>query len=281
MRPDPLTPFPRRKGGTGFRRGLAAAAILFAFSSAAIVPAETPEEKGLRIAVEADRRDLGWGDFKADLQMVLKNQQGQESERKLSMQGLENPDPDDGDKTMVVFDEPRDVKGTALMTFTHIAQPDDQWLFLPALKRVKRISSSNKSGPFVGSEFAYEDLTSQEVKKYSYKWLRDEPCGDLTCFVIERYPEYENSGYTRQIVWIDQDEYRVHKVEYYDRKNELLKTLNLTDYKKYLDKYWRALTLTMVNQQTGKSTMLKWSGYEFKVGLTEDDFTKTRLKRMR
>jgi outer membrane lipoprotein-sorting protein len=257
------------------------ALILVSLAGAVAVHAETPEEKGLKIAEEADRRDRGWGDFKAEMKMVLKNKQGQVSERQLRMQGLENPDTNDGDKTMVVFDEPRDVKGTALMTYTHILQPDDQWLFLPALKRVKRISSSNKSGPFVGSEFAYEDLTSQEVKKYSYKWLRDEPCDGLTCFVVERYPEYENSGYTRQVVWLDGDEYRVRKVEYYDRKNELLKTLTLTDYERYLDKHWRALDLTMVNQQTGKSTTLSWSGYQFKVGLTDDDFTKTRLTRMR
>ncbi len=263
------------------RACLAVGVLFCAVFLATAVPAETPEEKGQEIAEEADRRDLGWGDFRGNMKMVLKNQQGQVSERQLRMQGLENPSSDEGDKSMVIFDEPRDVKGTALMTYTHILVPDDQWLFLPALKRVKRISSSNKSGPFVGSEFAYEDLTSQEVEKYSYKWQREEPCGSLTCFVVERYPLYENSGYTRQTVWIDRDEYRPQKVEYYDRKNELLKTLTLTDYKKYLAKHWRAHTLTMVNEQTGKSTTLSWSGYEFKVGLTDEDFTETTLKRMR
>jgi hypothetical protein len=222
---------------------------------------QTPEEKGLQIAEEAERRDTGFGDFRAQLKMVLKNRQEQTSERGLRMEGLEDTNPDEGDKTMVIFDEPRDVKGVSLMTFTHILQPDDQWLFLPALKRVKRISSSNKSGPFAGSEFAYEDLTSQEVKKFTYKWLRD--------------------GYTRQIVWIDQAEYRPQKVEYYDRKNELLKILTMTEYKQYLDKFWRAHNLEMINQQTGKSTTLTWSNYEFKVGLSDDDFTQNRLKRMR
>lgn len=262
------------------RAPLAVALALVTFLPAA-PRAETAEEKGLRIAEETDRRDAGFGDFRAELVMVLRNRQGQESERQLRIEGLENPDPDDGDKSMVVFDAPRDVKGTALLTFTHINEPDDQWLFLPALKRVKRISSSNKSGPFVGSEFAYEDLTSQEVKKYSYKWLRDEPCGDLTCFVIERYPQYEGSGYTRQVVWIDQDQYRPQKIEYYDRKNDLLKTLTLGDYRQYLGKHWRAHQLAMVNHQTGKSTTLTWKSYDFKVGLAADDFTQSRLKRMR
>lgn len=255
--------------------------LVLLLSWGATAVAETAQEKGLQIAEEADRRDQGFGDWRAELKMILGNRHGETSERELRMQGLENPDPKDGDKSMIVFDKPRDVKGTALLTYTHILESDDQWLYLPALKRVKRISSNNKSGPFMGSEFAYEDFTSQEVAKYKYKWLRDEPCGELTCFVVERIPQYENSGYTREVTWVDQNEYRVQRVDFYDRKNALLKTLHLKDYRRYLDKYWRALNLFMENHQTGKTTRLTWSDYEFRVGLGEEDFTKARLKRMR
>ena len=134
--------------------------------------AETPEQKGLSIAQEADRRDSGFGSYTNDVKMILRNKQGQESVREIRSKTLEVEG--DGDKSLVIFDKPRDVAGTALLSFTHKEGPDDQWLYLPALKRVKRISSSNKSGPFMGSEFAYEDLGSQEVDKYTYKWLRDE-----------------------------------------------------------------------------------------------------------
>ena len=125
-----------------------------------------------------------------------------------------------GDRSLVVFDSPRDIKGTALLSHAQILDPDDQWLFLPALKRVKRISSTNKSGPFVGSEFAFEDFTATELNKYSYKWLRSEACGEMTCDVVERYPRYENSGYTKQIAWIDQSVYQVRQLDFYDRKHE-------------------------------------------------------------
>jgi outer membrane lipoprotein-sorting protein len=262
------------------RDGLFFATVLLAVSATQVV-AETPEEKGLQIAQEADRRDQGFGDWRAELKMILGNRHGESSTRELRMQGLESPDQKDGDKSMIVFDKPRDVKGTALLTYTHVLEPDDQWLYLPALKRVKRISSNNKSGPFMGSEFAYEDFTSQEVAKYKYKWLRDEPCGELTCFVVERIPQYENSGYTRETTWVDQTEYRIQRVDFYDRKDSLLKTLRLEDYRQYLDKYWRAHDLSMENHQTGKTTRLSWSDYEFRVGLEESDFTKDRLKRMR
>ena len=171
--------------------------------------AETPEEKGLAIAEEMDHRDRGWGDQRADLVMTLRNRQGQESRRALRVSTLEVDG--DGDKSLTVFDSPRDVKGTAFLSFTHAAKPDDQWLYLPALKRVKRISSANKSGPFMGSEFAYEDLASQEVDKYRYKWLRDETLDGRRTMVLERYPEYPHSGYTRQIAWIDAEMWQLVK----------------------------------------------------------------------
>ncbi len=133
----------------------------------------------------------------------------------------------------------------------------------------------------MGSEFAYEDLSSQELEKYSYKWLKDEPCGDLQCYVIERVPAYKHSGYKRMVSWVDQTEYRAMKVEYFDRKNSKLKTLILSDYNEYLNQYWRPGDMFMENHQTGKNTRLEWKNYQFKTGLTEKDFNKNALKRIR
>jgi outer membrane lipoprotein-sorting protein len=172
--------------------------------------------------------------------------------------------------------------GTAFLNYTHKNTDDDQWLYLPALKRVKRISSRNKSGSFMGSEFAYEDIASQEIEKYTYKWLRDEMFENMQCFVVERYPvDRKNSGYKRQVIWIDKDEYRTWQVEYYDRKDALLKTLRMSDYKKHNDAYWRPAAMNMLNHQTGKSTELQFSDYRFNVGLTENDFNKNTLKRVK
>jgi hypothetical protein len=240
---------------------------------------QTPEEKGKQIAIQADKTDQGWHDNKSVSKMILRNKHGQESVRKLRRQALEINEPGLGDKSITVFDEPRDIEGTALLSHTKILKPDDQWLYLPAVKRVKRISSKNKSGPFVGSEFAYEDLLSQEVDKYSYKWIKDEKCGELECYVVERYPLYENSGYKKQVVWWDKDEYRVQKIDFYDRKNSLLKTLVYSDYKQYLDKFWRADLFIMKNHQTGKSTDIVFESWEFGLGQDESQFTASRLKR--
>lgn len=245
-----------------------------------ILYAESPEEKGLAIAHEADRRESGFRDVSSDMLMVLRNRHGQESIRNIRIKVLEVEG--DGDKSLTIFDNPRDVKGTAFLNYTHKHEDDDQWLYLPALKRIKRISSRNKSGSFMGSEFSYEDISSQEVEKYTFTWIRDERSEERDCFVVERYPvDKEYSGYTRQVMWIDKSEYRVWKIEYYDRKDSLLKTLAFSNYRKYLGQFWRAHEMNMVNHQTGKSTQLQWSNFQFRTGLSERDFDKNSLKRAR
>lgn len=239
--------------------------------------AETPEEKGLKIAQETKARNTGWGDSEASMTMILRNEAGKETIRKVRSKSLEVQD--DGDKGLSIFDEPRDVKGTAFLSFTHIEGNDDQWLYLPALKRVKRISSSNKSGPWMGSEFANEDLTSFEIAKYKYKFLRDDVIDGDKVFVSEMYPQYKNSGYNKVIVWVDQDHYRVRKIEYFDTHNKPLKVMEFSDYRQYLNKFWRAHKQLMTNSQTGKSTEIQWNDYKFNVGLTDKDFNKSSLKR--
>lgn len=262
-----------------FNSLLLTALIAGPMAGIATAHAENEAAKGLAISEEAKRRDMGWQDMEAGMSMVLRNKQGQESVREVRLKSLEVDN--DGDKSLSVFDEPRDVKGTAFLSFSHPVGADDQWLYLPALKRVKRIASRNKSGPFMGSEFSYEDLSSFEVEKYTYKHLRDEACDLGECFVVEQYPVDVNSGYTRRVVWLDTTEYRLVKIEFYDRKNSPLKTLTYHGYKQYEGKHWRSDMMKMVNHQTGKSTDLKWSNYQFKNGLTDSDFNKNTLKRAR
>jgi outer membrane lipoprotein-sorting protein len=242
--------------------------------------ATAAEQRGFEVAARADRSDRGFGDSEVRLDMVLRNSAGKESSRTLEISTLEISDESLGDRSLVVFESPNDIKGTALLSHARILEPDDQWLFLPALKRVKRISSANKSGPFVGSEFAFEDFTALELNKYDYRWLEEETIDGLAMDVVERTPRYENSGYSRQVSWVDQDFSQVRKVEFYDRRGDLLKTLVLSDYREY-DGIWRSHRMMMTNHQTGKSTDLVYGEYAFNVGLDEDDFVRGRLSRLR
>ncbi len=242
----------------------------------------TAEELGKMIAQEADRRDIGWSTSSQKMTMKLTNAHGESVIREMRSKNLEIQEEGKGDWAITVFDTPADVEGTAFLSYTNILEPDDQWLYLPALKRVKRISSRNKSGPFVGSEFAFEDLSSREVEKYTYKYIGQEACGELECFKLEAYPAYEHSGYTKQVALIDTAEFRSQKIDFYNRRNALLKTLESSDYKQYLGQYWRPHTLFMQNHLTKKSTTLNFSEYMFKdPNVRESDFRKSALKRIR
>ncbi|MFQ5455729.1 MAG: outer membrane lipoprotein-sorting protein [Nitrospirota bacterium] len=253
--------------------------ILISFSSNNTW-ALSPEEKGRQIAIEADQRDMGWRSGKNDGIMILKNRNGQISTRKIRSRLLEGEK--DGDKFLIIFDHPPDIKGTAFLSYTHINRQDEQWLYLPALKRIKRIASNNQSGPFMGSEFAYEDIISQEVDNYTYKYLRDEKLNGLDCFVVERYPVDPNSSYKRHVVWYDKEEYRMQKNDLYDRyNNRLIKTLTFIGHRLYLNKYWRADEYHMVNHITGKETVFVWKNRGLHSGYTARDFTKNSLKSVR
>lgn len=251
--------------------------ILMVFSSDSY--ARSAQEKGLAIAKERKFRDMGWGDSSGNMSMILRNAQGDEVERKMRIKSLELIG--DGDKGLTIFEQPKDVKGTAFLSFSHANEPDDQWMFLPKLSKVKRIRSRNKSGPFMGSEFAFEDMTSFEIEKFEFKYLRDETFEGQTSFVLQQVPTDKNSGYSKQIIWVDKKHYRVLKVEFYDRKGSFLKKLVNYEFALYLDKYWRPMRIEMFNEQNGKSTDLITHQLMLNTGLADNDFNKGTLKNVR
>ena len=240
---------------------------------------KTPEEQGRNVFVTQDAMDLGFHDSIVWMTMTLINAAGQESKREMSFQTFEMKD--DGDKTLITFQHPRDIKGTGLLSYEHIQKDDDQWLYLPALKRVKRIASKNKSGSFVGSEFSYEDLSSFHPEKYGYKYLREDQYEGKPAWVIERFPKDPNSGYTKIISWVDQSNYQTVKQEYFDRKGSPLKVQYMKENTKHLGKFWRPAEIIMDNLQTKKKTILKFSDWKFQQGLKESFFTKRSLERQR
>jgi len=240
---------------------------------------QSSQEKGLAIAKEIKARDLGWGNSQSEMIMTLRTKKGNEIIRQMRSKTLEVEN--DGDKGLTIFDTPLDVKGTSFLSFSHTLKPDDQWIYLPALKRVKRISSRNKSGPFLSSEFAFEDLSSFEVEKFEYNYLNDEVINGQDMFVVEMRPTDKHSGYTRVVAWIDKEHYRSHKLDFYDRRDTHLKTLTISDYKLYKEKYWRASRQSMVNHKTGKSTDIEIKNLTFDVGLSDADFNENRLQRAR
>lgn len=235
--------------------------------------------KGLEIAIKSDKNFDGYEDSSSEMTMELISKKGDVVTRKLKFKRLEVPG--DGDKSLAVFESPRDVKGVAILSFAHKTEPDDQWLYLPALKRVKRIASKNKSGPFLGSEFSFEDFSFQEVEKYEYQYIRDEEYQGMLCHVIERIPLDPYSGYTKQTVWIDTEDFLIRKIHHFDRKSFHLKTQLFLDYEIYDGAYWQPHRVVMNNNQNGKSSILSFKEVKYKNGLTDRDFSQNSLKRSR
>lgn len=248
--------------------------------------AETAEEKGRRLAEEAEASAEGFKWSTTTGRMILSDGRGNTNERTFESRILEDTDPsdDEGDRGILVFIDPPDVRNTALLTIGQLDGGDDhQWLYLPALKRVKRISSTGKSGSFVGSEFSFEDFGAPDIDDYSYRWLDEQPCPsapELVCNVIERQPTDSESGYSKIVSWQEAETYRTFQSDFYDRKGTLLKTLKIDEHALYKDRYWRALDMTMTNHVNGKSTQMLWSSYDFDTPLYESDFTVRALERL-
>lgn len=232
--------------------------------------AMSPEEKGLDIAKKAEKANEGFSGEVTEMEMVLISAHGDKATRKMTSKILERKN--EGDMSINEFLWPADVKGTKLLTHAYKDKSDDQWLYLPSLKRVKRISSRNKSGSYMGSEFSYEDLGSQEPEKFSHKFLRDDKVNGRDVWVTERQPKDKSSGYSKQVSFIDKEYMNPVKIEYYDRKGELLKTAIFSEYKKYLDKLWRAHKIEMNNVQTKKSSVITWSKRDLGKKFSAKDF---------
>lgn len=261
------------------RRKILQLALCLPPFAATAARAETAEERGLRIATEASDRRSGYADTTATGEMILRNPGGQEATRQFDSSWISINDSET--RTLLVFRWPGDIRNTALLTHTFTGQSDDQWLFLPAMERVRRISGSGRSGSFVGSEFAFEDMVDQEVDKFDHTWITDGPCPTGgNCHVIDRFPR-TRSGYSRQRIWLDTSELRLMQVHYFDRRGAHLKTLQATGYQLYNGRFWRASRMDMVNHLTGASTRLNWSDYRFDQGLSAASFTVNALRRIR
>lgn len=240
----------------------------------------TAAEKGFAIAERNDLSDAGFGSSRVELTMTLKDPSGRSTSRDLRIDTLEKASEGYGDRSVTVFYSPANVEGTALLTHSKVIESDDQWLYLPALRRIKRIASSNKSGPFVGSEFAFEDIAGAELGKYTYTWLDTVTESDMEMDVLECIPAYERSGYSKIHCYFDTEHHQARQFKFFDRGGQHLKTLVLSDYRQYEGGIWRPHLQTMTNHITGKSTTLEFADYEFGVGLDARDFEPEALERL-
>jgi hypothetical protein len=217
----------------------------------------------------------GYGSSISSTTMILRNAEGDENIRKLEMKKLEG---EDGDKSLLIFLYPNDLKDTKLLSYEVIGGDDKQWLYLPAIKRVKRISSRNKSGSFMASEFSYEDISSQNYKNYTYSGEAEVINKEgIECFKILRIPKDPHSGYSKQIIYVDTKEYLARFGEYFDKQERLLKKIYFSEYV-LLNGVYRVHKIMIKNIQNKKESSLIWEKDKIKVGLKVRDFSKRVLR---
>lgn len=257
-------------------------ALLIASPASAKTVAEltasgSPEEQGKALVEELGRRNAGYKDFVGDVEMDLEDATGTKAHRAFSVKILEKQaGSSDGDRSLIVFSSPADIKGTAVLSHPHTNAEDEQWLFLPASRRTKRVSSSNRSGAFVGSEFTFEDLTASDPRKFSWAVRGKEACGAAQCVTLEAVPKDPSSAYSKRVLHVDND-LRVQTVDFYDKKNAKLKTLAYGEYQQLDGGFWRAKSWTMKNAQSGKGTTLRFTTMKLKSSLSTSDFTPEKL----
>jgi hypothetical protein len=193
---------------------------------------------------------------------------------------------DDLDKTVMVFHEPSSVKNTRFLQVQNKEADDDQWIYLPALGRVRRISSSQGGDSFMGSDFSYDDMKSREIDDFSYQILKEETLGKYETYVVEAVPKNpEDEQYQKSVSWVTKKHFIPVKVEMYDKKTgELYKRMTVEQNIEKVNGIWTIYSTTMKNLESGHSTRLyiksRDNNYllEYNKDIADNMFTQQFLK---
>ncbi len=219
-----------------------------------------------------------YADSTSETTMTLTNKSGQQRVRKtfgttkLDTNGLDN-------KRMTRFLEPTDVKGTVSLLVEHSDKDDDIWIYLPSVKKVRRLISSNKKDSFVGTDFSYGDVIGHKVKEWNHTIVKEEDVDGKSCYVIESTPKdatvKTNTGYSKRIGWIQKDNFVTVKAVSYDEAGELLKEAKYSHWKEVdtVKHKWQAGILEAKNLQTGHSTVITIDQFKVNNGVKDDFFT--------
>jgi len=259
--------------------------IIVAFSLVALIVsafgvAVGEDLTGRQIMDKNEEQNKGEDEFNKTT-MRLINKRGQERNRRLDYYSKTGED--DNDKILIRFLEPADVKGVGLLTVEHTDRDDDQWLYLPALKKVRRISSSDQGDSFMGTDYTYEDIRSEKLDKHIYKLIGSEVFEGHDCYLVEALPANEeqkkDSGYAKRVLWVRKDIYLMLQVKYYDKKGEHFKTEVRRDIVEAAPNLYRPDYMEMKNHKTGHTTIITFDSREMNSGLADSLFTERTLKR--
>jgi len=217
-------------------------------------------------------------DSTQDATFHLINAQGQERIRETSGQTKLLPGTTDN-RRIVVFNAPADIRGTKTLLIEHSGGEDDIWIYLPAMKKVRRLVANNKKDSFVGTDFSYGDVIGYRVDDWSHTVLREEQLNGADCWVVQSTPKSaavaDLSGYSKRVSWIDKRSYLAIKTEIYDKEGAFLKRLTQEDLREVDPKNhrWQAMRLTAENIQMGHKTLIELKNFKANIGVGDAAFT--------
>jgi hypothetical protein len=238
---------------------------------------QAEELTGRNIMLLVDERDDG-SDRQSEMEMILISKKGKTRERQIRSF---SKDYGEDSKSVMVFDKPADVKGTGFLSWEYDDEDkdDDRWLYMPAMKKVRRISGSSSNDYFMGSDFTYDDMGDRNVDEDEHTLLREEEVEDNPCWVVQSIPKDDDSDYIKKIVWIRKDINFAVKAEYYD-KTGLMKILTIKDIRP-IDGIWTAHEFFMDNLRKKHQTQLIISNIVYDQGLNDNLFTVSAIERGR
>lgn len=215
-------------------------------------------------------------DQTSNLTMTLINKSGKKRIRKIKQF---TKDMGEMEKSIMFFQSPADVKNTSFMSWSYDDDKnDDQWIYLPALKKTKRISSDSKSDYFMGSDFTYDDLGDRKLDDDTHKLLREETIDGVDYYVIESIPKDEDYMYTKTVTWVRKDNFIGLKKEFYDEDEELLKILNIKKFEK-ISGLWVITYSEMRNIQKNHKTTMVLDNVQINTGISDSKFTERIMTR--
>jgi len=240
------------------------------------IPIRGAELTGRDIMIKVDERPEG-DDQRAVMKMTLVNKRGKTRERSVLMYSKKYGE---DSKALMYFQSPGDVKGTGFLSWQYDdpQKDDDQWLYLPALKKSRRISGSSKNDYFMGTDFTYDDMGDRNVDEDTHALIREEEVDGHRCWVVESKPKDEDYMYSKSVGWIRQDTLLAMKVDFYDRKGALLKTLTVSEIKEQ-DGIWTAFRMEMDNVQEQHKTVIEMEEVRYNIGLEDSLFRVSTLER--
>jgi hypothetical protein len=265
-------------------KSLVMASLIAAAAVAAPVNSVTrAEQLGAKEIMERNFFVSKVSSLRLDSTMVLVNSRGQERVRRNTVLIKLQPNGIDS-KIVIQFSAPADIKGTAVLQVEHAEGEDDLWIYLPALKKSRRLVANNKKDSFAGSDFSYGDITLPKVELYRHALLRTEKIDGVDCYVVESVPVSDaiksNTGYGKKVTWVRTDNFLESKVDYYDVGGQLLKT-QITGRHQLIEPAkarWFALSRVMTNHQTGHTTKIDTARAEA-LAIPDDTFTTRFLER--